>query len=70
MPERKSTCARTITAMEVRTRRCRKEPFMQYKSDASTVGDPVFSVGGVIAQYGKQPKREDAKRSTGSRRPE
>lgn len=32
------------TAMDVYIRRCRREPFMQYKSDASTVGGPIRSI--------------------------
>lgn len=35
------------TAMDMHTRRCQKDPFMQYKDGASTVGEPVASVAYV-----------------------
>ena len=57
-------------AMDMYTRRCLKEPFMQYKSEASTVGDPAFSARSVDARYDKQLKKEDVKWNAGSRRPE
>ena len=39
-----------VNGEEVCARRCRKEPFMQHKSDASTVGDPAFSELFLTAQ--------------------
>ena len=38
-------------AMHACARRCRREPFMQYKDEASTVGEPVMSTACVWLWY-------------------